>query len=128
MMDLPSLICIILVGTMLSAPNTPTIQAEGKETQGNINPLHPLTLSSSHLLSFYQGGETMQTRESERNWSRIEPLFTPPEAYRGDLGSYPSALTFADGRAVRTAADWKRRRRELLKEWETLLGSWPPLL
>src|SRR5262249_1791188 len=36
--------------------------------------------------------------------------------------------TFADGRPVRTAADWKARRKELLLQWEKILGPWPPLL
>ena len=37
-------------------------------------------------------------------------------------------LTFEDGSAVTSPADWTRRREELLKKWHGLLGPWPPLL
>ncbi|MDP7302474.1 MAG: hypothetical protein QGG09_05195, partial [Pirellulaceae bacterium] len=44
------------------------------------------------------------------------------------MGDYRSPLRFADGRPVRSADDWKARRAELLKEWQDLLGQWPPLI
>jgi dienelactone hydrolase len=37
-------------------------------------------------------------------------------------------LEFADGTKVRTPDDWKRRRAEILAEWNRLLGAWPPLI
>ena len=61
-------------------------------------------------------------------WEKIAPLFKPPNAYKNDFGSYPSVLRFRDGRPVRTTSDWKRRRKELKKEWTELLGRWPPLI
>jgi dienelactone hydrolase len=64
----------------------------------------------------------------EEPWSRISALFTPPTALKDDLGTYRSVMTFADGRAVRTAEDWARRREEILKGWHEVLGPWPPLL
>jgi len=48
--------------------------------------------------------------------------FTPPEKYRADFGGFRSPLLFADGTPVRTAADWQRRRAEILATWHKLLG------
>ncbi len=61
-------------------------------------------------------------------WRRIAPYFSPPKQFADDLGDYRSPLRFADGRPVRSADDWKARRAELLKEWQDLLGQWPPLI
>ncbi len=61
-------------------------------------------------------------------WHNIAPLFTPPDQYRADLGSYHTVLRFKDGRPVRTRDDWKKRRVEILKDWTDLLGPWPPLI
>ena len=61
-------------------------------------------------------------------WSRIQQAFVVPEPWVGKTGQLRSVLTLTDGSPVRTAADWKRRRSELLAEWTELLGHWPPLL
>ena len=53
----------------------------------------------------------------------IAPFFSPPAAYANDRGKYRSPL-----RDVATAADWPRRREEILKSWTELLGPWPPLI
>ena len=65
---------------------------------------------------------------ADRPWEKIKPYFTPPKEWQGKTGRYSSPLTFADGTTVRTPSDWKRRRAELLSEWEGLLGKWPPLM
>jgi hypothetical protein len=44
----------------------------------------------------------------------------------GDFGAYRSPLVFDDGRPVKTAEDWAKRREELLRYWHTMLGPWPP--
>ncbi|MCI0464767.1 MAG: S9 family peptidase [Gemmataceae bacterium] len=59
---------------------------------------------------------------------RLAPFFRPPEQFANDLGSYRSPLKFADGTAVKTAADWQKRRGEILKTWHDTMGAWPPLL
>ena len=61
-------------------------------------------------------------------WQKIKPYFTPPPEWQGKTGAYSSPLKFADGTTVKTAADWKRRRAEILSEWEGFLGKWPPLI
>ena len=55
----------------------------------------------------------------------LAPYFTPPAEFAGQTGGYRSPLRFADGSEVKTADDWKRRRQEILKEWNALMGSWP---
>jgi Prolyl oligopeptidase family len=55
----------------------------------------------------------------------LAPYFTPPAEFAGQMGEYRSPLRFADGSEVKTAADWKRRRQEILKEWNELMGPWP---
>ena len=64
----------------------------------------------------------------DSTWTKIAPFFTAPESYRNDFGSLPATLRFRDGRPIKTAADWKKRRKELLAEWHSILGPWPPLL
>lgn len=61
-------------------------------------------------------------------WKRIAPYFAPPAEYAGKLGSYRSPLLFDDGKPVKTARDWAKRREEILKTWHGLMGAWPPLL
>ncbi len=58
----------------------------------------------------------------------LAPHFTPPPEYRGQFGDYKSPLIFADGSKVKSADDWKRRRMEILKTWNDLMGPWPKRL
>src|SRR5262245_29309083 len=61
-------------------------------------------------------------------WRKIAPFFQPPPEFADKLGSYRSPLLFDDGTPVRTAADWPRRRAEVLKTWQDLMGPWPPVI
>ena len=61
-------------------------------------------------------------------WRVIEPFFQPPAESAGQLGSYRSPLLFNDGSRVKSAADWVRRRTEILREWNELMGPWPPII
>jgi hypothetical protein len=58
----------------------------------------------------------------------LASFFRPPAEYAGDLGSYRSPLKFDDGRPIRTAADWRERRKELLRYWHRRMGPWPALI
>jgi len=60
--------------------------------------------------------------------ARLAPIFRPPAKYKDDLGAYRSPLKFADGRPVKSAGDWEKRRREILKTWHEALGPWPALI
>lgn len=58
----------------------------------------------------------------------LRPWFTPPAEYAQDLGDYHTPLKFDNGRDVKTAADWKKRRGEILNYWHKAMGLWPPML
>lgn len=60
--------------------------------------------------------------------SGIAEFFQPPAEWSTDLGSYKSPLIFKDGSRVRTAADWPRRRAEILADWQGLMGAWPAVI
>ena len=60
--------------------------------------------------------------------SVIAPFFQPPPEFTNRFGDYRSPLLFADGARVLKAADWPRRRAEILREWQALMGPWPPVL
>jgi dienelactone hydrolase len=61
-------------------------------------------------------------------WQKLAPYFSPPPEYAGKIGPYRSPLLFDDGSEVKTAADWPRRRAEILAKWETVMGKWPAII
>lgn len=67
-------------------------------------------------------------REPTKVPPELLSFFSPPEAYRTNLGSFRSPLVFHDGSVVRTKADWARRRAEILSFWQKTMGPWPPLI
>src|SRR5437763_12297695 len=69
-----------------------------------------------------------QPASPEALWKKLEPFAQPPQEFAGKFGSYRSPLKFADGSDVKTAADWPRRRNEILTTWHKRLGPWPPLV
>jgi len=58
----------------------------------------------------------------------LAPHFRPPPEFEGKLGKFRSPLILNDGTRVASAADWPRRRAEILKYWHEVMGAWPPLL
>jgi hypothetical protein len=58
----------------------------------------------------------------------IQPLFTPPLTLAGQFGKYPSLLHFRDGTKVQSAEDWRKRRTEIIDDWQKEIGTWPPLI
>src|SRR5207247_2104841 len=69
-----------------------------------------------------------QPASADALWKKLEPFAQTPEEFAGKFGSYRSPLKFADGAIVKSAADWARRRDEILKTWHKRLGPWPPLV
>jgi gamma-glutamyltranspeptidase / glutathione hydrolase len=65
---------------------------------------------------------------AETVWKSLAPFAQPPEEFAGKLGTYRSPLRFADGSIAKSAADWARRREEILATWHKRLGAWPPLV
>lgn len=58
----------------------------------------------------------------------LAPYFAPPAELASDLGDFRSLLAFDDGTEVTTREDWKKRRAEIRRYWDEMLGEWPPLL
>ncbi|HEV7330836.1 MAG TPA: alpha/beta hydrolase family protein [Flavisolibacter sp.] len=77
-------------------------------------------------------GQAVKTAASQDKaaaiWKELAPFFSPPEVYKDSFGTYRSPLLFNDGRLVKTAADWRERRKEMLAQWHNMMGEWPPLL
>jgi len=67
-------------------------------------------------------------QNSRKPPEKIAPYFRPPAELANDLGAYRSPLKFEDGRTVKNAADWKKRREEILQLWRQRLGAWPALI
>lgn len=61
-------------------------------------------------------------------WAALAPCFQPPANLARDFGSFRSPLRFANGREVKTPAEWQERRKEILVQWHDILGPWPPLI
>jgi hypothetical protein len=82
------------------------------------------------LVTWLMTGVSCLTASAEERSVRpsIARFFAPPAEYAGDLGPYKSPLVFNDGRRVRSAEDWKERRREILDYWHAAMGPWPALL
>ena len=66
--------------------------------------------------------------DDDATWNRLRPHFEPPAEFAEQFGKYPSPLKFYDGTPVKDAADWARRRQEILDRWNGLLGTWPALI
>jgi dienelactone hydrolase len=74
------------------------------------------------------GGLPPAVHAAEADGQILTRWFAPPPEYSNQFGGYRSPLLFADGARVKTAADWGRRREEILQEWHRLMGPWPALL
>jgi dienelactone hydrolase len=92
----------------------------------HTNPLMALVALSVFSWGNFAFGQDASTGNAA--WQRIATAFTPPRELADDLGDYRSPLTFNDGRPVKTAEDWARRRKEILATWHGLMGAWPPII
>ena len=78
---------------------------------------------------FFVGGRNIAiAQEEDTIWQRLKPYFNPPPKYEGDFGKYRTPLKFYDGRLVKTLADWKRRRKEIIDQWQQMMGPWPEMV
>lgn len=66
--------------------------------------------------------------ESVNPLAVLQPNFEPPPGLAGNPGKFRSPLVFDDGTRLTGAADWPRRRKEILTYWHGAMGPWPPLL
>jgi len=56
------------------------------------------------------------------------PFTQVPAEFAGQFSPGKSPLTFNDGSKVKTAADWQRRRAEILADWHAIMGAWPAVI
>jgi hypothetical protein len=80
------------------------------------------------LCSFCWAAVAGQLQAGDKLDPQLSSLFSPPADFAKQFGRYRSPLEFEDGRQVTSAADWPRRRQEILKTWHDFLGPWPPLV
>ena len=71
---------------------------------------------------------SLLARPAEQIPKEVNSSFAPPAEFADDFGTYRSLLTFQNGTPIKTAADWQRRRKEILAEWRSMAGSWPALI
>lgn len=80
---------------------------------------------------FFSIGLSLSRAEEPRREAlakQLQPYYHPSAEFDGHLGAYRSPLEFADGSRVTEAAEWPRRRTEILALWHKRLGGWPPLV
>lgn len=58
----------------------------------------------------------------------LTPFVHPPAEFSNQFGEFPSPLNFTNGSRVNSAADWPRRREEILRDWHALMGPWPAVI
>lgn len=75
-----------------------------------------------------QAADTPADGNTSPQFEKLAPFFSPPEEFANEFGSFKSPLQFYDGTSVKTAADWTRRRQEILEKWHDLMGPWPEML
>src|SRR5262245_18009110 len=88
-------------------------------------------IAATGLLIFLMAetsGSAERRADAPKPQAELLQFFQPPEKYRGDLGKFRSPLLFNDGKPVKTADDWSRRRTEILTTWNKTMGPWPALI
>ncbi len=96
------------------------MQPPGVEKHGSNN--------SIHIAKLRWNRPNTCDADFSSNEDTIQSYFKAPMILARDFGTYTSPLRFTDGSNVETADDWNRRRKEILDDWNKLLGEWPPLL
>ena len=87
-------------------------------------------LLTSFLCIINASGQQPQKENPSKEdlWKELSPYFNPPTEFQNNYGAYRSPLKFYDGREVKNKNDWKKRRKEILKTWNDMMGEWPPLI
>ncbi len=74
------------------------------------------------------GRVVLSCRKPENPSDVIAPFFQPPPAFSNQFGAYRSPLQFNHGTMVRRAEEWPRRRAEIARTWQDLMGPWPAVI
>ena len=103
-----------------------TVRIPGDASGQSIHVIVAVTDTGQPPLTRYR--RAVLAANSTNSWPLLAPFSQPPSDLAGQFGPYRSPLKFEDGKLVETAADWARRRQEILRQWHELMGPWPPLL
>jgi hypothetical protein len=114
------------------ANGTYTIKA-GKDRPNEAQYAGIVAMENKHasaplMVELSPANDTVTKHTRHENWQFLKPYFNPPDALKNDFGNYPSPLKLADGSQIQTTEQWQKRRTELLAEWHSLMGQWPPLI
>ncbi|MCD6597556.1 MAG: sialidase [Bacteroidales bacterium] len=83
------------------------------------------------ILALFSGNLVIVAQEANTGFlipENIKPYFSPPAEYKNKFGDFRSPLRFYDGHPVKTPDDWKDRRKEILGQWNDMMGKWPSLI
>lgn len=119
---------------------TEWMQPEGVEQYGSDNSIFVAKLKwnrpnrsafpdANDIAHLKSGGDGRLDANSEGTLeSALSRAYArPPGSLKDERGDYRSPLLFNDGTKVESSADWQRRRGEILEQWQSFLGKWPPL-
>jgi hypothetical protein len=115
---------VLLDGTNTS---TVTVRIPADLAGQTIHALAAVTDDGQPALTRYRRA-VISISDAKSARRTIAPFFTPPAESANQFGKLRSPLLFNDGSRVVTAADWSRRRAEILRTWHELMGPWPPLV
>ena len=90
-----------------------------------------ILFSSLIILLIFESNLKTEAQNSDIKlsvWNKIEPYFSPSDEFKNRFGNYRSPLKFYDGRTVKTPDDWTKRREEIFKQWNGVMGEWPRLI
>jgi len=93
-----------------------------------LRALVPLTVAVLATWFLFAQPAPEPAEEPTVTFNDLLPFFSPPDEFKDKLGDFRSTMKFDDGSAVKSPADWPRRRAEILKYWHSVMGEWPALV
>jgi dienelactone hydrolase len=79
-------------------------------------------------LKSQETAQRIKDATNKDSWDKVSVYFSAPAAYKGKFGNYRSPLKFYDGKTVKSATDWTKRRKEIADRWHSMMGKWPSFL
>jgi len=96
---------------------------------GRLLAIGLLRAGLAFLTLCFPGSLLADSGDATAAWpAELKPAFEPPSEFANQFGHYRSPLIFQDGTAVKSAADWPKRREEIRRRWQEIMGPWPPVI
>ncbi|MBN1815864.1 MAG: prolyl oligopeptidase family serine peptidase [Sedimentisphaerales bacterium] len=113
-----------------SEPRQAVIELQDKRTEASRELVH---LNTIHWIKgrakiTLEGEDVAVIELTKTIPEELKDAFSPAPEYEEDFGKYSSPLRFSDGNTVQTKEQWQHRRKEIVSQWEDVLGHWPPLI